>query len=114
MSRLRSLSHSVAPGHQQVFPRHAQTHHKPTGLLQYIQETGQVIQTTLPPDQAVVLYDGSVPVVISLDSTFLLPIYPSLWSVMVSYSLCPPSIFPYVLCPLPIAFLWCLPVSFAL
>jgi hypothetical protein len=61
------------------------------------------------PDQVgvlpVVICDGSVPVVISLDSAFLLPIHPSLWSVMVSYGLCPPSIFPYVLCPLPIAFL---------
>jgi hypothetical protein len=55
-------------------------------------------------DEFVVICDGSVPVVISLNSAFLLPIHPSLWSVMVSYGLCPPSIFPYVLCPLPIAF----------
>jgi hypothetical protein len=52
MSRLKSLSHCATPGHQPVFPHHAGTRHRPIGPPQHIQETGQVTQTTLPPDQA--------------------------------------------------------------
>jgi hypothetical protein len=46
MSRLKSLSHCATPGHQPAFPHHAQMRHRPTGLPQHIQETGQVTQTT--------------------------------------------------------------------
>jgi hypothetical protein len=49
MSRLKSLSHCAAPGHQPVFPCHVQTRHRPTGLPQHIQETKQVTQTTNLP-----------------------------------------------------------------
>jgi hypothetical protein len=52
MSRLESLSHCAAPEHQPTFPRHTQAHPRPTGPPQHIQETRQVTQTTLPPDQA--------------------------------------------------------------
>jgi hypothetical protein len=47
MSKLKSLSHCAAPGHQPAFPRHAQMRHRPTGPPQHIQETGQVTQTTV-------------------------------------------------------------------
>jgi hypothetical protein len=37
MSRLKSLSHCAAPGHQPAFPRHAQMRHRPTVPPQHIQ-----------------------------------------------------------------------------
>jgi hypothetical protein len=46
MSRLKSLSHCAAPGYQPAFPCHTQMRHRPTGLPQHIQETGQVTQAT--------------------------------------------------------------------